>query len=178
MSRIGKKPIQVPSKVTVNYTNRTVGIEGPLGKLAREIHPSVDLEIQDGVINVVPLSDDRQSVAFQGMTRALVANMVTGVSDGFKKVLQINGIGYRAELKSDVLTLFVGYSNPVGYPVPNGISLSVEKNNDITVSGIDKQQVGQVAAEIRAVRPPEPYKGKGIKYADEHIIRKAGKSAK
>ncbi|MDY0163634.1 50S ribosomal protein L6 [Desulfobotulus sp.] len=178
MSRIGKKPIQLPAKAKVSYANRVLTVEGSLGKLQREIHPDVDLEIQDQVIHVKALSDERKGIAFQGMTRALVANMVTGVSQGFKKVLQINGIGYRAELKDNVLSLHVGYSNPVGYPVPEGISLSVEKNNDITVSGIDKQKVGQVAAEIRAVRPPEPYKGKGIKYADEHIMRKAGKSAK
>ncbi|TYT74757.1 50S ribosomal protein L6 [Desulfobotulus mexicanus] len=178
MSRIGKKPIQVPAKVTVRYADRVLSVDGPLGKLQREIHPSVDLELLENVMHVKPLTEDRQAVAFQGMTRALVANMVTGVSEGFNKVLQINGIGYRAELKTDVLTLHVGYSNPVDYPVPEGISLAVAKNNDITISGVDKQKVGQVAAEIRSVRPPEPYKGKGIKYADEHIIRKAGKAAK
>lgn len=178
MSRIGKKPIQLPAKAKVSYVNRVLTVEGGLGKLQREIHPAVDLDIQDQVLHVKALQEDRQSAAFQGMTRALVANMVTGVSEGFKKVLQINGIGYRAELKGNVLALHVGYSNPVEYGIPEGIALSVEKNNDITVSGIDKQKVGQVAAEIRSVRPPEPYKGKGIKYADEHIIRKAGKSAK
>lgn len=178
MSRIEKKPIQLPAKAKVSYSNRLLTVEGGLGKLQREIHPKVDLEIQDQVLYVKAVNEDRESAAFQGMTRALVANMVTGVSSGFKKVLQINGIGYRAELKGNMLTLHVGYSNPVDYGIPEGISLSVDKNNDITVSGIDKQQVGQVAAEIRSVRPPEPYKGKGIKYADEHIMRKAGKSAK
>lgn len=179
MSRIGKKPIDIPAKAKVNYTDRVLTVEGALGKLNRTIHPDVELEVEGNVITVKPLSQDRRSVAFQGMTRALVANMVTGVSEGFKKVLQITGVGYRAEVKDGkTLVLHVGYSNPVEYSIPAGIGMSVEKNNDITISGIDKQVVGQVAAEVRAIRPPEPYKGKGIRYSDEHIIRKAGKSAK
>lgn len=179
MSRIGKKPIQIPAKAKVNYENRVLTVEGALGKLNREIHPAVDLDLEDGIIRVRSLSEERTSVAFQGMTRALVANMVTGVSEGFKKVLQITGVGYRAEVKDGkTLVLYVGYSNPVEYPIPAGVGMSVEKNNDITISGIDKEVVGQVAAEVRAIRPPEPYKGKGIRYSDEHIMRKAGKSAK
>lgn len=178
MSRIGKKPIQIPGKAKVDYKDRVLTVKGDLGTLTREIHPAVELEIAENVINVKALADDRQTVAFQGMTRALVANMVTGVTEGFKKVLEINGIGYRADLKGNTITLNVGYSNPVEYDLPAGIKAEVDKSNNITISGADKQAVGQVAAEIRAVRPPEPYKGKGIKYADEHIIRKAGKAAK
>ena len=178
MSRIGKKPIQIPAKATVSYKDRVITVKGDLGTLTREIHPAVELDIEGDVITVRPLVEDRQSIAFQGMTRALVANMVEGVVTGFKKMLEINGIGYRADLKGQTLTLNVGYSNPVEFALPKEIKAEVDKSNNITVSGADKQLVGQVAAEIRAVRPPEPYKGKGIKYADEHIVRKAGKAAK
>ncbi|MDY0131185.1 MAG: 50S ribosomal protein L6 [Desulforegulaceae bacterium] len=177
MSRIGNKPVKFSGSVKAEYKDNIIFIEGAKGKLEQEVHPDVELEVSDGVINVKAKSQAKEVRAFQGMIRSLVANMVTGVSEGFKKVLEVNGVGYRAELKGSELVLSLGYSNPVVYKVPQGIEVAVE-GNKITVSGIDKQKVGHVAAEIREKRPPEPYKGKGVKYADEHIIRKAGKAAK
>lgn len=176
MSRIGNKPVTLPGSVKAEYKDSIIFIEGAKGKLQHEIHPEVEVELADGVINVKAKSS-KNARAFQGMTRALIANMVTGVSEGFQKVLEINGVGYRAEVKGNDLILNLGYSNPVPYKIPEGLEIKVE-GNKISVSGIDKQKVGQVAAEIREVRPPEPYKGKGVKYVDEHIIRKAGKAAK
>ena len=175
MSRVGKKPIPIPDKTKINYTERRLTVEGAKGKLSRSIHPAVDLAIEDGVMNVTMIKEDRSSRALQGLTRSLVANMITGVNQGFERGLEINGIGYRAELSGKQLILHVGYSNPVKFDLPEGISATVEKNNNIKLSGIDKQKVGQTAAEIRAFRPPEPYKGKGVKYADEYIFRKEGK---
>jgi large subunit ribosomal protein L6 len=151
-------------------------VEGGKGKLVQSIHPAVDLNIEDGVMNVTLLTEDRGSRALQGLTRSLVANMITGVHTGFERKLEINGIGYRAELSGKKIILNVGYSNPVSFDLPEGISATVEKNNNIMLSGIDKQLVGLAAAAIRRIRPPEPYKGKGIKYAEEHIRRKAGKT--
>ncbi|MGM0417127.1 MAG: 50S ribosomal protein L6 [Thermodesulfobacteriota bacterium] len=177
MSRIGNKPVSLPGSVKAEYKDSIIFIEGAKGKLEQSIHPEVELDISEDVINVKSKSPKKEIRAFQGMTRALIANMVTGVSEGFQKVLEINGVGYRAEMKGNDLILNLGYSNPVVYPVPEGLTVSIE-GNKITISGIDKQKVGQVAAEIREKRPPEPYKGKGVKYADEHIIRKAGKAAK
>lgn len=176
MSRIGNKPVTLPGSVKAEYKDSIIFIEGAKGKLQHEIHPEVEVELADNVINVKAKSS-KNARAFQGMTRALIANMVTGVSEGFQKVLEINGVGYRAEVKGNDLILNLGYSNPVQYKIPEGLEIKVE-GNKISVSGIDKQKVGQVAAEIREVRPPEPYKGKGVKYVDEHIIRKAGKAAK
>lgn len=177
MSRIGNKPVTLPGSVKAEYKDSIIFIEGAKGKLQQTVHPEVELEIADNVITVKAKSAKKDSRAFQGMTRALIANMVTGVSEGFQKVLEVNGVGYRSELKGKELILNLGYSNPVSYAVPDGIDIKVE-GNKISVAGIDKQQVGQVAAEIREVRPPEPYKGKGVKYVDEHIVRKAGKAAK
>ncbi len=176
MSRVGKKPIPIPDKIKINYTDRLLTVEGAKGKLSRSIHPAVDLNIKDGVMNVSMLKEDRSSRALQGLTRSLVANMITGVDRGFERALEINGIGYRAELSGKQIILHVGYSNPVAFDLPEGISAKVEKNNSIKLSGIDKQKVGLTAAAIRRIRPPEPYKGKGIKYAEEHIRRKAGKT--
>ena len=176
MSRVGKKPIQIPDKTKITYSDRLLTVEGAKGKLTQSIHSAVDLNIEDGVMNVTMFKEDNSSRALQGLTRSLVANMITGVNQGFERKLEINGIGYRAELSGKQIILHVGYSNPVAFDLPDGISATVEKNNNITLSGIDKQKVGLTAAAIRRIRPPEPYKGKGIKYAEEHIRRKAGKT--
>ena len=176
MSRVGKKPIPIPDKTKISYSDRLLVVEGDKGKLSQSIHPAVDLKIEDGVMNVTMLEEDRSSRALQGLTRSLVANMITGVNQGFERTLEINGIGYRAELSGKQIILHVGYSNPVAFDLPEGISATVEKNNNIKLFGIDKQKVGLTAAAIRRIRPPEPYKGKGIKYAEEHIRRKAGKT--
>ncbi|CAB1061064.1 LSU ribosomal protein L6p (L9e) [Olavius sp. associated proteobacterium Delta 1] len=176
MSRVGKKPIPIPDKTKITYADRLLTVEGGKGKLCQSIHPAVDLNIEDGVMNVTMLTESRTNRALQGLTRSLVANMITGVNQGFERKLEINGIGYRAELSGKQIILNVGYSNPVAFDLPEGISATVEKNNNINLFGIDKQLVGLAAAAIRRIRPPEPYKGKGIKYAEEHIRRKAGKT--
>ena len=176
MSRVGKKPITVPDKTKITYSNRLLKVEGQKGTLSRSIHPAVDLKIEDGVMNVTMVTEDRTNRALQGLTRSLVANMLTGVDKGFERTLEINGIGYRAELSGKQIILHVGYSNPVAFDLPEGITATVEKNNNIKLFGIDKQKVGLAAAAIRRIRPPEPYKGKGIKYAEERIRRKAGKT--
>ena len=176
MSRVGKKPIAIPEKTKVTYTDRLVTVAGEKGTLSQSIHRAIDLKIEEGVMNVIMVAEDRNSRALQGLTRSLVDNMITGVSKGFERRLEINGIGYRAELSGKQIVLHVGYSNPVAFDLPDGISAAVEKNNNIILSGIDKQKVGLAAAAIRKIRPPEPYKGKGIKYAEEHIRRKAGKT--
>lgn len=176
MSRVGKKPIPIPDKTKITYANRLLTVEGAKGKLSHSIHPAVDLNIEDGILNVTLSTEDRNTRALQGLTRSLVANMITGVNQGFERRLEINGIGYRAELSGKKIILNVGYSNPVDFDLPEGISATVEKNNNIILSGIDKQMVGLAAAAIRRIRPPEPYKGKGIKYAEEQIRRKAGKT--
>ena len=176
MSRVGKKPITIPEKTKITYSDRMLTVAGEKGTLNQSINPAVDLKIEDGVMNVTMISENRTSRALQGLTRSLVANMITGVNQGFQRKLEINGIGYRAELSGKQLVLHVGYSNPVAFNLPEGITATVEKNNNIILSGIDKQKVGLAAAAIRKIRPPEPYKGKGIKYAEEHIRRKAGKT--
>ena len=176
MSRVGKKPITIPDKAKVTYSDRILTVTGEKGTLNQSINPAIDLKIEDGVINVTMISENRTSRALQGLTRSLAANMITGVTQGFQRKLEINGIGYRAELSGKQIVLHVGYSNPVAFDLPEGISATVEKNNNIILSGIDKQKVGLAAAAIRKIRPPEPYKGKGIKYAEEHIRRKAGKT--
>ena len=176
MSRVGKQPVPIPDKIKVSYVNRSLTVEGEKGKLSRSIHPAVDLKIEDSVMNVTMVTADRRSRALQGLTRSLVANMITGVAQGFERNLEINGIGYRAELSGKQIIFNVGYSNPVNYDLPEGITATVAKNNNIKLIGIDKQKVGLAAAAIRRIRPPEPYKGKGIKYAEERIRRKAGKT--
>jgi len=176
MSRVGKKPVTIPEKIKVSYENRTLTVQGEKGKLTRSIHPAVDLKIADGVLNVVPFEDKRTSRALQGLTRSLVANMITGVNKGFERTLVIEGIGYRAETRGSTIVLNVGYSHPVQFDLPEGISASVDRNTVIKLSGIDKEKLGRTAAAIRKIRPPEPYKGKGIKYAEERIRRKAGKA--
>ena len=176
MSRVGKKPITIPDKTKLTYSDKVLVVEGDKGKLSQAIHPAIDLSIKDGVMNVTMETDDRTSRALQGLTRSLVAKMIAGVSKGFERTLEINGIGYRAELSGRQIILHVGYSNPVAFDLPEGITANVEKNNIIKLLGIDKQKLGLAAAAIRRIRPPEPYKGKGIKYAEEHIRRKAGKT--
>ena len=176
MSRVGKQPIKIPDKTKITYSGKFLVVEGDKGKLSQAIHPAIDLSIKDGVMNVTMETDDRTSRALQGLTRSLVANMIAGVSKGFERTLEINGIGYRAELSGRQIILHVGYSNPVAFDLPEGITANVEKNNIIKLLGIDKQKLGLAAAAIRRIRPPEPYKGKGIKYAEEHIRRKAGKT--
>ena len=176
MSRIGKKPISIATGVKVNVDGQTIKVEGPKGRLERIVHDQVEVKMEADQLTVVSRSDDGNT-ALLGLTRSLVANMVDGVTSGFSKVLEINGVGYRSELKGRVLNLSLGYSHPVEYPLPEGISAEVDaKANTITVSGIDKELVGATAAKIRSFRKPEPYKGKGIKYADERIMRKAGKT--
>lgn len=176
MSRVGKKPVQIPEKTKVSYENRVITVQGEKGSLTQEIHPAVDLKIEDGVMNVVTLEDKRTSRAMQGLMRSLVANMIAGVNQGFERTLIIEGIGYRAETKGNAIVLNVGYSNPVQFDLPEGVSASVDRNTIIKLSCIDKEKLGRTAAAIRKIRPPEPYKGKGIKYAEERIRRKAGKA--
>ena len=176
MSRVGKKPIPVPDKTKIQYQNRVITVQGEKGTLTRELHPAVDLQIENNVIHVTMEKETRENQALQGLTRSLVANMVTGVSNGFERVLEINGIGYRAELKGTRIVFNLGYSQPIDFDLPEGVSANIEKNNVVKLSGIDKELLGRTAATIRQLRPPEPYKGKGIKYAEEYIQRKAGKT--
>jgi large subunit ribosomal protein L6 len=176
MSRVGRKPIPIPDKTKITFADSLLTVAGEKGTLSQAINPAIKLKIEDGVINVTMVSEDRNSRALQGLTRSLAANMITGVNQGFERKLEINGIGYRAELSGKQIILHVGYSNPVAFNLPEGINASIEKNNKIILSGIDKQKIGLAAAAIRKIRPPEPYKGKGIKYVEEHIRRKAGKT--
>ncbi len=176
MSRIGKKPISITSGVKIALDGQNIKVEGPKGKLERTIHEDVTVNLEADQL-IVASSDAKSGSALQGLTRSLIANMVDGVVNGFSKILEINGVGYRAELKGSNLNLSLGYSHPIEYPLPKGISAEVDsKANTITVSGIDKELVGATAAKIRSFREPEPYKGKGIKYSDERIMRKAGKT--
>ena len=178
MSRIGKRPITIPDKVTVDIKDSQVTVKGPKGTLARELPSLVAVEKDGNTLQVVTQNDSRLARQRHGLSRTLVANMVEGVSKGFEKKLQIQGVGYRAQAQGKKLTLNVGYSKPVEMAMPEGITVAVEKNTEITVSGIDKEVVGNVAATIRGVRPPEPYKGKGIRYLGEMVRRKAGKTGK
>ncbi|CAN2040953.1 50S ribosomal subunit protein L6 [Candidatus Magnetomoraceae bacterium gMMP-15] len=177
MSRVGKKPINIPDKTNITYQNNIITVKGEKGTLTRKIHSDIKLEINNGIIIVSPVSDSKKNKALQGLIRSLVSNMVTGVTKGFTRLLEINGIGYRADVQGkNSLKLALGYSNPVDFELPDGISALVDKKNNITLSGIDKELLGMTAASIRQLRPPEPYKGKGIKYAEERIQRKAGKT--
>jgi large subunit ribosomal protein L6 len=171
-------PVTVPSGVDVQVAGTKVTVKGSKGQLSREFTERVNFDIEDGVITVARQDDTRESRALHGLSRALLANMVVGVSEGFTKVLEIQGVGYRASLKGSDIELLVGYSHPVDVSAPEGITFEVPEPTRIVISGIDKEQVGQVAADIRRVRPPEPYKGKGIRYAGEHVRRKAGKAGK
>ena len=176
MSRVGLKPIPVPKGVDAHIGNGVVQVKGPKGSILVHLMPGITAELKDGAISLARDSEERQVRAFHGLNRALIANAATGVSEGWKKELDIVGIGYRAEKQADAVVFNLGYSHPINFPVPEGIEIEVDgKTNRITVLGIDRQRVGQVAAEIRALRPPEPYKGKGIRYADEVVRTKAGK---
>jgi large subunit ribosomal protein L6 len=178
MSRVGLTPIVVPSDVDVTIDNRTVRVVGPKGELTREMPEGISIQSGDGELRVSRSSESREQRALHGLARSLVANMVTGVTQGFEKALEIQGVGYRAQKKGNDLEVTVGYSHPVTKPAPAGIELEVPTPTRIVVRGIDKELVGQTAAEIRAIRKPEPYKAKGIRYEGERIRRKAGKAAK
>jgi large subunit ribosomal protein L6 len=178
VSRIGKQPIPVPSGVEVKIDGSTVTVTGPKGTLTQTFQPAMQLAMEDGVLTVTRPNDERTNRSLHGLTRTLLANMVTGVSEGFHKKLEIVGVGYRAELKGSDIQLALGFSHPVLVKAEPGITFEVPANTKITVLGIDKQRVGQVAAEIRGWRPPEPYKGKGVRYEGEHVRRKVGKTAK
>jgi len=180
MSRIGKAPIQIPDKVKVTVEEvNLVTVEGPKGKLSQALHPEMQIEMEDGVLSVKRPSDTQAHRSLHGLTRALLNNMVVGVSAGFSKTLQIEGVGYRAEMNGSSLVLNVGYSHPVQFDPPANVQFAVEnRNKTVIVSGIDKQVVGEIAAQIRKQRPPEPYKGKGIRYDGEIVRRKAGKTGK
>ena len=176
MSRIGKLPIELPKGVTVNSAGAALTVKGPKGQLQMNLHPKVKVATEGNEVVCTRADESRQSRAAHGLVRAHVANMVTGVSTGFQRKLEINGVGYRAEVSGKKLVLQLGFSHPVEYPLPEGIAAAVEKNQ-VTLSGIDKQLLGATAAKVRSFRPPEPYKGKGIKYVEETILRKAGKAA-
>jgi large subunit ribosomal protein L6 len=176
MSRVGKQPVIVPSGVQVTLDEMKIEVKGPKGSLSRELHPLVKVTKEEDKLSVAPADDSLKARGLWGLFRSLIANMVTGVSQGYTKVLEINGVGYRAEATGAVLKLTLGFSHPVEFNLPEGIGAAVEKNTIITLSGIDKELLGQTAATIRAYRPPEPYKGKGIKYAEETIRRKVGKA--
>lgn len=178
MSRIGKMPVPVPGEVTVVVDGQSVSVSGPKGTLERRFPDPVTISVVDGVATVERADDSRSARALHGLSRALLANMVTGVSDGFRRQLEIVGVGYRAALKGEDLEMQLGFSHPVTFPAPAGVTFEVPEPTKIIVSGIDKESVGQVAANIRKIRPPEPYKGKGIKYAGEQIRRKAGKAGR
>jgi large subunit ribosomal protein L6 len=179
VSRIGRLPIHIPDRVQVSIDGPRVSVKGPKGQLTWEFDPRIQARVDQGRVVVSRSGDEPKVRALHGLTRALIANMVTGVSEGYSKSLEIVGLGYRAEVQGNSLNLQVGYSHPVRFPAPSGISFEVDKSGRvITVAGIDKELVGRVAAEIRAVREPEPYRGKGIRYVGEHVRRKAGKAGK
>ncbi len=177
MSRIGRKPVPVPEAVTVELGPGQVAVKGPKGELTQSLSPEMTVEQGDGVVTVQRPTDRAEHRALHGLTRSLIANMVEGVTEGFEKQLEIQGVGYRAQLKGAKLEMALGYSHPVSIEPPEGIEFEVPQPTAIVVRGIDKQLVGQVAADIRKRRPPEPYKGKGIRYRDEHVARKVGKRA-
>jgi large subunit ribosomal protein L6 len=178
MSRIGKLPVAIPNGVNVNVEDSSVSVKGPKGELRQRLLSHVKVQVQDGKVIVERNGDAKEQRAAHGLTRTLVNNMIEGVSKGFRKSLEIQGVGYRAAKSGEKLNLTLGYSHPVTYEAPKGITLSVEGTNKIHVEGIDKQQVGQVAAEIRELRPPEPYKGKGVRYSGEVVRKKLGKAGK
>jgi large subunit ribosomal protein L6 len=175
MSRVAKKPVSIPAGVTVTQSGQALTIKGPKGELGLNVHPDVELRQDGEVLTVVPRSEGRAAWAMAGTMRALVGNMVTGCSAGFEKKLELVGVGYRAQAQGKVLNLTLGFSHPVNYELPDGVTCETPSQTEILVKSADKQKVGQVAADIRAFRPPEPYKGKGVKYADEVIVRKEAK---
>ncbi|MEO0454459.1 MAG: 50S ribosomal protein L6 [Verrucomicrobiota bacterium] len=177
MSRIGNKPIAIPEKVKVTVADRDVKVEGPKGTLEMSFTPHVEIDVEDTEIVVKRRSNAGRDKAFHGLTRSLLNNMVVGTSEGFEKKLEINGVGFKAALKGKSLTLNLGFSHPIDFPIPEGIKIEVEDNTKLKISGIDKQVVGQCAAKIRSYYPPEPYKGKGVRYENEIVRRKEGKTA-
>jgi large subunit ribosomal protein L6 len=176
MSRIGRRPVTLPKGVAVEIQGNTVAVKGPKGELRRTLHSEMQVAMADGQVTVARPSDEKRHKALHGLSRTLVANMVEGVSKGYEKVLEIQGVGYKAEVTAQGLTLTVGLSHQVKYPAPTGIKFAVENATVVKISGPNKELVGQVAAELRSVRPPEPYKGKGIRYQGERVRRKAGKT--
>jgi len=178
MSRIGKKPIALPAGVQVELKDGWVSVKGQKGALQRPFLEGLEMDMADGIITVRRMRDDKRSRSYHGLMRTLVANMVEGVHKGFEKKLEIVGIGYRSELKGSDIALFLGYSHPINFPLPAGISAEIEKQTLVTIRGIDKELVGQTAAKIRDLRKPDPYKGKGVKYAGEVLRKKAGKTGK
>jgi len=176
MSRLGKIPVKVPAGVKVAFANDIITVEGPKGKLTQKYHPIISFEDKGAEVVVSRDNDEKQTKAFHGLYRNLLNNMVTGVSSGFSKTLIITGVGYRAEVQGNLLVLSLGYSNDIYFGVPDGIGIATEAGGRVIVSGIDKQRVGEIASQIRKLRPPEPYKGKGIRYENEKIRRKVGKS--
>ena len=178
MSRIGNKPITVPEGIEVSLDGQKITVKGPKGTLEREIHNNISVKLENGVITVTRPNDQKENRSLHGLTRTLINNMIEGVSKEFTKTLEINGVGYRAAKQGKTLVLTLGYSHPVNMEEPEGITFEVPNQNTVIVRGIDKQLVGQMAAEVRTKRPPEPYRGKGIKYSYEHIRRKEGKTGK
>ena len=177
MSRIGRMPVSLPKGVEVKQANGTITVKGPKGQMEMTPHPDMTIVMDEGELRVERPSDHKDHRALHGLTRSLIANMVTGVTEGFSKTLEIIGVGYRADAKGKSITLNLGFSHPIEYQPVDGITLECPNQTTVVVSGVDKQKVGQTAAEIRAFRPPEPYKGKGIRYQGEHVRRKAGKTA-
>ncbi|HEY6832983.1 MAG TPA: 50S ribosomal protein L6 [Pseudolabrys sp.] len=175
MSRIGKRPVAVPSGVTANVEGQTVKVKGPKGAMQVSLHDDVVVKMDNGGVLVSPRSETKRARSMWGTSRTLVSNLITGVTKGFEERLEITGVGYRAAVQGKQLSLQLGFSHDVNYPIPTGITIATPKPTEIVVTGNDKQQVGQVAAELRGYRPPEPYKGKGVKYAGEYIFRKEGK---
>lgn len=178
MSRIGKLPVEIPAGVTVEKNGQTVTVKGPKGELTRELHSNISFEVEGSQIIFTRPNESKENRSLHGTTRSLVNNMVLGVSEGFKKELELIGVGYRAQMQGDKLNLSVGLSHPVEFTASEGVSLEVPANTRIIIQGINKEKVGELAANIRAVRPPEPYKGKGIRYVDELVRRKEGKTGK
>ncbi len=179
MSRVGRKPIELPQKVEVDIRGSEVTVKGPKGTLNRVFDPNMEIKLEEGILSVERPTDQRGHRAMHGLTRALLANMVHGVSEGYSKVLEIVGTGYRAEMQGDTLILYLGYSHPIEFPPPEGISFEVPRGGrSVTVQGTDKELVGEIAARIRRQRPPEPYKGKGVRYEGEYVRRKAGKAGR
>ncbi len=175
MSRVAKLPIPVPSGVEVDLQGRHLTVKGSRGRMELDVHPLVEISHEDGMLKFSPRGGDRQSSAMAGTMRALARNMVVGVDQGFEKKLQLVGIGYRAQAQGQKVNLTLGFSHPVVYEVPEGVTVEAPSQTELLVKGVDRQKVGQVAAEIRSYRPPEPYKGKGVRYADEHVVRKEAK---
>ena len=175
MSRVANQPITVPSSVEITQSGQRISVKGPKGTLEHEVHGLVDVSREDAELKIVARDETKEANALAGTTRAIVNNLVVGVSDGFEKKLELVGVGYRAQAKGKVLNLTLGFSHPVDYELPEGVTAETPSQTEIVIKGCDKQKVGQVAAEVRAYRPPEPYKGKGVRYADEHVVRKEAK---